>query len=367
MGATNCADARRVCLKGDAQQSATKKATIGKDKTPADVRTQRRRLSIQARLVGDITKTPVETEYVKKQNDTKATMESGDAAAKGALKSASTSRKGYVPYNKYKVNQDRAVVINGLNSDPKLSLFGVMDGHGEEGHLVSDFVMKNLRKCLEKQKDLTENPANAISNGVINLVSLLGKTQINCSFSGTTLVFGLLIDRVLHVGNVGDSRAVMARRKTDDKLEAIELSRDHKPEDPKEKKRILAAGGRVHPIPGPPNVDCGPSRVWLGDQDIPGLAMSRSIGDNICRDIGVTSEPEVLVHKVQDNDLFAIWASDGVWEFISNERAIEIVWKNKGSLKKACNELIEASVLEWQKYEEVIDDSTCVIVQFNEF
>lgn len=40
-------------------------------------------------------------------------------------------------------------------------------------------------------------------------------------------------------------------------------------------------GGRVDTLPGPPDEDLGPQRVWLKDIDIPGLAMSRSIGDDV--------------------------------------------------------------------------------------
>jgi len=31
----------------------------------------------------------------------------------------------------------------------------------------------------------------------------------------------------------------------------------------------------------------GPYRVWLANEDLPGLAMSRSIGDQIAKDIGI--------------------------------------------------------------------------------
>merc|ERR1712130_620181 len=176
------------------------------------------------------------------------------------------------------------------------------------------------------------DPEKAFKKGVAEMVIALNKTKINCSFSGTTLVFGLLINKTLWVGNVGDSRAVMARKKNG-RMVPVELSRDHKPEDPTEKKRILSLGGRVHPIPGPPDVDCGPSRVWLNDQDLPGLAMSRSIGDNICCNIGVISEPEVKKFDITKDDLFAVWASDGVWEFLSNNDVLSIIYKCKSNLK----------------------------------
>ena len=61
--------------------------------------------------------------------------------------------------------------------------------------------------------------------------------------SGTTAVMALLRGgRHLFVANVGDSRAVLSRRGT-----ALDLSYDHKPEDPIELARIAGAGGRVTP------------------------------------------------------------------------------------------------------------------------
>lgn len=38
----------------------------------------------------------------------------------------------------------------------------------------------------------------------------------------------------------------------------------------------------------------GPARVWLKNQDIPGLAMSRSIGDSVAGSVGVIADPEIL-------------------------------------------------------------------------
>ena len=43
---------------------------------------------------------------------------------------------------------------------------------------------------------------------------------------------------------------------------------------PKEKERIIRAGGRVFAVEYDDGID-GPPRVWLGHMDVPGLAMSR--------------------------------------------------------------------------------------------
>lgn len=343
------------------------------DEKKREAARQRRKLSLQPGKVGDI-----DTGYNRKPStatdDTKASVieTSNEDARTIVLGEATASRKGYVPYNRGKVNQDRAVISYGLKNSDHMNLFGVMDGHGEYGHLVAEFVMKNLAKYLSQEDELkvdndNEKIANAIKSAIDNLVGSLNKTRINCHFSGTTCVFGVLIDKVMHVANIGDSRCVMARRNSQGGIDAIPLSEDQKPENPEEKARILEAGGRVQPLPGLEGEDCGPMRVWLAEVNVPGLAMSRSIGDHVCNDVGVTHEPEVKPHTIQDNDLFAVWASDGVWEFLSNEEVINIVWANRKDLKTAANKLIEESANQWKMQEEVIDDITAVIVKFNAF
>ncbi len=61
---------------------------------------------------------------------------------------------------------------------------------------------------------------------------------------------GLRVDHKLYVANIGDSRCMIVRRGAAGTLEVVALSYDHKPDTPKEKERILRAGGRVQPLPG---------------------------------------------------------------------------------------------------------------------
>lgn len=57
------------------------------------------------------------------------------------------------------------------------------------------------------------------------------------------------------------------------------LSQDHKPSLPEEYKRILVSGGRVESYKDSQGRQVGPMRVWVKNENMPGLAMSRSIGD----------------------------------------------------------------------------------------
>ena len=62
----------------------------------------------------------------------------------------------------------------------------------------------------------------------------------------------------------------------------------------------------------------GPERVWLKNEDIPGLAMSRSFGDQVACRVGVNAVPEISELRMNSLDKVIILASDGVWEFLEN-------------------------------------------------
>lgn len=77
-------------------------------------------------------------------------------------------------------------------------------------------------------------------------------------------------------------------------IKITQLSEDHKPTLPKETERIKAAGGRIETFKGPNGENLGPGRVWLQNEDSPGLAMSRSLGDYQAHSIGIIPEPGKL-------------------------------------------------------------------------
>jgi serine/threonine protein phosphatase PrpC len=54
---------------------------------------------------------------------------------------------GMIP-NVKKINQDSSIIVKDLAGVKGLWMFGVMDGHGVNGHLVSELVRKNLPGIL---------------------------------------------------------------------------------------------------------------------------------------------------------------------------------------------------------------------------
>lgn len=108
------------------------------------------------------------------------------------------------------------------------------------------------------------------------------------SFSGTTCCTMLLNGTRIYCANAGDSRAVVVGKNGRVK----QLSRDHKPCDKDEGARIIERGGRIEAFKDQlTGEDMGPKRVWLLKEDVPGLAMSRSIGDYVAQTVGVIPDP----------------------------------------------------------------------------
>ena len=57
-------------------------------------------------------------------------------------------------------------------------------------------------------------------------------------------------------------------------------------------------------------------------------------------------------------------ASDGVWEFLTNEMVARIVWPFyiKNSPEQAGNAIVRAAAQKWKENDTVIDDITCITI-----
>lgn len=120
----------------------------------------------------------------------------------------------------------------------------------------------------------------------------------------------------LFVGSLGDSRAILGSIGCEygvKTYEAVQVSVDQKPNHHQELSRIMENGGLVSRIKSDFGEQIGPYRVWTKDKRA-GLAMSRSIGDEICHGIGVIATPIVRRFPLSARrDRFIVLASDGIW------------------------------------------------------
>jgi serine/threonine protein phosphatase PrpC len=288
---------------------------------------------------------------------------------------AGLSKKGYAPYNPRKKNQDAMVIRH--DAETKSLLLCVFDGHGEAGDGVSITIRDKFPVELFKHpKFAPSGDLNVDSDHIKTAIaeslhvvekSVLRDPAIDTEFSGTTAVVTVIRENLVVVGNVGDSRItrgyVGAAPDGAPRVACASISNDHKPDTPGEKARILASGGRVFAVEYDDGID-GPPRVWLGHMDVPGLAMSRSLGDAVAHTAGVISEPEFTSRLLDDADRCLVVATDGLWEFMSNEEVIDIVMAQKDP-KVAVDLLIMEANRRWMKEEQVIDDTTVIVAYVN--
>lgn len=145
----------------------------------------------------------------------------------------------------------------------------------------------------------------------------------------------------LFCANCGDSRAIIVSKSSNGTNELIvkAVSRDHKPNETDEAKRIVKVGGRIEAFQDYDGKPIGPLRVWRKDEDLPGLAMTRSFGDGCAQIAGVIPNAETFEFELTPADMFIVMASDGVWEFMSNDYVAQIVapYYEKSSPEAAAN------------------------------
>lgn len=311
-------------------------------------------------------KTPVELLLGRKERQLRSLLLQGEARSYVARCSYKT-RTGTVRAQPKKTNQDAFLISPHLKGAKGQFLFGVFDGHGVHGHQVSHFIKNSLGSSVEGflGASRTCGLETALKEGVLSTAASLRESNIETGFSGTTLSAVLIKGDVLVTANVGDSRAVMGKYVQGNWV-AYELTTDHKPSVPEEKIRILKNNGRVRPLYNENHEPVGPPRVWVQDREFPGLSMSRSLGDNVAHSIGVTSDPELKSFAISKDDKFIVLASDGLWEFISSEEAVEIVGKSlEGqNSEKSCVTLVKEAVKRWEAKESTVDDITVIVVFF---
>jgi len=256
--------------------------------------------------------------------------------------------------------------------DGNFSMYGVFDGHGKQGHDVSNFVKDVLPKLiLRDPRFRTKDMPKMLMDNFKKVQSLVCAAdrmkKLSAQMSGTTatLVVHDHEANKLTIAHVADSTCVLGTY-NDSKKETITgkaLTRDHKPNLKDERARIEKAGGRVV-FDGYAN-----HRVYAKNGRYPGLNMSRCLGDIMGHsDAGCSCEPEVKEQALVPEDHVLLLCSDGVWEFITPQEAVDMV--KQGSSKATvhadtlANNLAKEAWDRWINEEggAVVDDITVVLV-----
>mmetsp|Transcript_102281 Transcript_102281/g.177465 ORF Transcript_102281/g.177465 Transcript_102281/m.177465 type:complete len:379 (+) Transcript_102281:136-1272(+) len=277
-------------------------------------------------------------------------------------------RKGLKPESP---NQDSFFV---LAVEDQFVLFCVLDGHGPYGHDISNIA----RTCLLKnflKLDFRKDPEKSFKNCFVKTQEdIESQKESDASSSGSTCsmaLFDFETDK-LTVAHVGDSRAVLGKKIREGEYDPdAALTEDHKPNLPAEKRRIENSNppGRVE-FDGYYNY-----RVFAKHGSYPGLNMSRAFGDVVAhKEAGLTAVPDTKTIDLKPLRerfpvLILLVCTDGVWEFIENNEALQILIdankEEEGSRPKEQNAAAKLAKVSWDRWmadsdNEISDDITIV-------
>ncbi|KAI4356087.1 hypothetical protein L6164_000135 [Bauhinia variegata] len=338
----------------------------------------------------DIRCTDSEMDDNERQEDNAVSY--GEFGARIRLRGSSRLVSMYSQQGKKGVNQDAMTVWENFTGEEKMVFCGVFDGHGPLGHKIGWYArdtlpsklshtIKKSQEKVEKYYDVAgklDSDSNdgddskqhqmSLASWESSFLKSFSETDDNISrdinidsyCSGCTAVTVIKQGDQLMVGNLGDSRAVLCRRGNKGQLIPIQLTVDLKPNIPSEASRIQNCEGRVFAAAEEPEV----YRIWMPDEDCPGLAMSRAFGDFCLKDYGLISVPDVFYRKLTKQDEFVVLASDGIWDVLSNTEVIKVVASaTKRSL--AAKKLVKHAVRAWRnKYPAAKVDDCAVICLF---
>jgi len=254
------------------------------------------------------------------------------------------------------------------------SMYGVLDGHGPEGHHISHFVKQNLPKLILRDK--------RFGAGIYEMRALLRDSfhtmqavlrqahhlhEFDATLSGTTVTIAIhdFKNNCIWVVWLGDSQAcigALEHPKTNN-LHYRTCNWEHKPELAGETERITACGGEVKKDCKTPSL-----RVHIKGSRLPALNISRCLGSLLGHDYaGLSADPAILRHRIANDDQVLLLCTDGVWQVIAVDFALKQV---KGITKENCDQkvskLLDTAWKEWTKDTcGFIDDITILLVKIN--
>ncbi|PFH36826.1 hypothetical protein BESB_050180 [Besnoitia besnoiti] len=210
-------------------------------------------------------------------------------------------------------------------------------GGNAHGHHVPSLLVGRGKSLRASLSGFVDGVRNSLNLGRLFSRAVGGGSQPNAlkslaSLAGCTAITVLVTPSWIIVGNVGDSRCVMCRGD-----EAVELSRDHKPQLPEERIRIYAAGG------------------YLEMGRVNGnLNLSRALGDLVYKQDStlpaekqiVSAVPDIVsLHRDPEKDEFIIIGCDGIWELLSSQEVVDFIRKrieDTADLSQILQELLDS-------------------------
>ncbi|KAK7343246.1 hypothetical protein VNO77_11845 [Canavalia gladiata] len=246
---------------------------------------------------------------------------------------------------------------------------GVYDGHGgpEASRFVNEHLFKNIKKLTSDNQGMSADVINkaflATEEEFLSVVEKQWVHKPQIASVGSCCLIGIVCNGELYIANAGDSRAVLGTLDEATKeIKAVQLSSEHNASLESVRQELRS----LHP--DDPQIVVMKHKVWR----VKGLIqVSRSIGDAYLKKAEfnkapllpkfrisgpfekpiLKAEPAILVQKLYPEDQFLIFASDGLWEHLSNQEAVDIVqnYPRNGVAKK----LVKTALCEAAKKREM--------------
>ncbi|RWW06173.1 hypothetical protein GW17_00030511 [Ensete ventricosum] len=268
--------------------------------------------------------------------------------------------------------EDQSQIESGPLSSRELGLYGtfvgIYDGHGgpETSRYVNDHLKLLSGFASEQQTisaDVIRKAIQATEEGFLALVTKQWPVKPQIAAVGSCCLLGVICSGTLYIANLGDSRVVLGRLvKATGEVLAMQLSAEHNAGLESVRQELCS----LHP--NDPQIVVLKHDVWR----VKGLIqvmdyahVSRSIGDAYLKTAEfnreplqakfclrepfkkpiLSSEPSISAQPLQREDQFLIFASDGLWEHLSNQEAVDIVQHHphSGSAKRLVKAALQAA------------------------
>ncbi|KAL0875006.1 hypothetical protein Bca101_024711 [Brassica carinata] len=244
---------------------------------------------------------------------------------------------------------------------------GVYDGHGgsEASRFIADNLFLNLKskthtqrlfsflklsgtltlrfhtstgfasECREVSEEVVRNAFAETDEDFLMAVKKQWRKNPQMASVGSCCLAGVICNGLVYIANAGDSRAVLGRSERGG-VRAIQLSVEHNANVESARQELWS----MHP--NDPNILVMKHRMWrvkgiiqvtksIGDAYLKRAEFNREpllpkyrVAEHFAKPI-LSADPSVTVTRLKAEDEFMILASDGLWEHLSNQEAVDIV------------------------------------------
>ncbi|KAI3459010.1 hypothetical protein Pfo_015673 [Paulownia fortunei] len=264
--------------------------------------------------------------------------------------------------------------MSSIESGPQGTFVGIYDGHAgpEASRFINNHLFENIKTIRDAEftSDNQEMSADVIKNAYLateeeflSMVKKQWEMRPQIASVGSCCLVGVICNGLVYIANAGDSRVVLGRlEKADKQVKAVQLSAEHNAslESVREELHLLH--------PEDPQIVVLKHKVWR----VKGIIqVSRSIGDAYLKKAEfnrvpllpkfrlpepfqkpiLLAEPSILVQRLYPEDQFLIFASDGLWEHLSNQEAVELV--HNSPRNGVARKLVKAALQEAAKKREM--------------